>query len=90
MLSHMIAKLCGLRRFPKAKIFETTDSGGRLVLQGYKNVPVNVPRLPTIFAEMYETFPNAIYNDTIDTLTTELFTANGYIVAITDTHVLFE
>jgi hypothetical protein len=66
MLSHKRAKRCRLQHFPKGKIFETTDSRGRLILQGYKNVPVNVPGLGNIFTKIYEAIPNGVYNDTID------------------------
>lgn len=90
MISHKSAKLCGLHNFTKAEIFPTTDSQGPLILQGYQNVPVQVPGLPSIFTKVYETIPNGIHNDTIDGLTTKLFTKNGYIVTVTDNEVLFE
>lgn len=90
MLSHKTAKACGLHKFPRAETFHTTDSGGPLILQGYQNIPVQVPGLPPIFTNIYDTIPNGIYDDTIDGLTTELFTIAGYAVTITDKEVLFE
>jgi hypothetical protein len=90
MLSHNGARHTNLHAFPKGKIFKTTDSRGPLVLQGYRKVPVKVPGLPPIFTELYECIPDGIYEDEIDALTTELFTDAGYVVTVTDTHVLFD
>jgi hypothetical protein len=47
-------------------------------------------RPATYLIKVYEAIPNAVYDDTIDGLTTQLFTKNGYIVTVTDNEVLFE
>jgi hypothetical protein len=88
MLSDISASTCRLHTFPKADIFHTTDSGEPLVLQGFRNVPIEVPGLPPIFTNVYEVIPNGIYDDEVDTLTIELFT--DAVVTVTDTEVLFE
>jgi len=90
MLSHNSARVCGLYKFPKVEVFNTTDSRGSLTLQSYRGVPIQVSGLPPIFTKMYECIDNGIYSDVIDGLTTELFTHNGYIVTITENEVLFE
>ena len=79
MISHELAKRCGLHKFPKAEIFKTTDSRGALILQGYKSACANFRITTSIY---YEVIPNGIYSDE-QGLTTELFTVAGCAVTMT-------
>jgi len=47
----------------KQNIFKTTDARGALILQGYKNVPVQISGLTPVFTPIYEVIPNGIYDD---------------------------
>jgi hypothetical protein len=89
MVSRDVAKRCGLHKFPNGREFHTTDSRGSLILQSYHNVPVQIKGLPTITTTLYETIPNGIYGDN-QGLTSELFTAHGYVVTLTNREVIFE